>query len=83
MFTHTIDVIYNNILMILRVEITHCYIWVLPWVNPNQKCMYGAELAISGNHFLYLVIFGMSLEPYYFELVIVGLRASLTMYDNI
>ena len=42
--------------------------------QPNQKCMYGAALAISGNHFLYLVVFGMPLEPYYFELVIVGLR---------
>ena len=39
---------------------------------PNQKCMYGATLAISGNHLLYLVIFGMQLEQYYFELVIVG-----------
>ena len=42
--------------------------------KPNQKCMYGAALAISGNHCLYLVIFDMPLEPYYFELVIVGLR---------
>ena len=41
---------------------------------PNQKCMYGAAMAISGNHCLYMVIFGMPLEPYYFELVIVGLR---------
>ena len=41
---------------------------------PNQKCMHGAALAISGNHCLYLVIFGMPLELYYFELVIVGLR---------
>ena len=41
---------------------------------PNQKCMYGAALAISGNHWLYFVIFGMTLKPYYFELVIVGFR---------
>ena len=44
------------------------------WEDPNQKCMYRAALAISGNHCLYLVIFGRPLEPYYFELVIVGLR---------
>ena len=42
--------------------------------HPNQKYMYGAALAISGNHCLDLVFFGMPLEPYYFELVIVGLR---------
>ena len=42
--------------------------------DPNQKCMYGAALAISGNHCLYLVIFGIPLEPYYFELVIIGVR---------
>ena len=40
----------------------------------NQKYMYGAVLAISENYWLYLVIFGMPLEPYYFEMVIVGLR---------
>ena len=43
-------------------------------VYPNQKCMYGAALDISGYHWFYLVIFGMPLEPYYFELVIVGFR---------
>ena len=48
-----------------------CYFSAL---DPNQKCMYGAAPAISGNHCSYLVIFGMPLEPYYFELVIVGLR---------
>ena len=42
--------------------------------------MYGAALAISGNHWLYLVIFGMPLEQYYFELYS---RVLLTMYDNI
>ena len=40
----------------------------------NQKCMYGAALAISANRWSYLVIFGMPLEPCYFELVIVGFR---------
>ena len=39
--------------------------------QPYQKFMYGAELAISGNHWLYLVIFGMPLEPEYFQLIIV------------
>ena len=34
--------------------------------TPNQKCIYGTALAISGNHWLYLVIFGMPLEQYYF-----------------
>ena len=41
---------------------------------PYQKFMYGAALAISGNHWLYLVIFGMPLEPEYFQLVIVEFR---------
>ena len=41
---------------------------------PYQKFMYGAAMAISGNHWLYLVIFGMPLEPEYFQLVIVELR---------
>ena len=48
-----------------------CY---LGSVLPYQKFMYGAALAISGNHWLYLVIFGMPLEPEYFQLVIVEFR---------
>ena len=43
-------------------------------IVPNQKCMHDAALAISGYHWLYLVIFGIPLEPYYFEFVIVGFR---------
>ena len=41
---------------------------------PYQKFMYGAALAISGKHRLYLVIFGMPLEPEYFQLLIVEFR---------
>ena len=50
------------------IKIITCY------APPNQKCMYGAALAVSGNHWLYLVIFGMPLEPYYFKLVLVWFR---------
>ena len=76
-FNKSWQAFHDRVLLLRCFGILSCLFWS---TVSNQKCMYGAAQAISGNRWLYLVIFGMPLEPYYFELVLVGFRWLVWQY---